>query len=241
MSGTSAEREHREALRRRLYRPGATEEDRRRFAQLAADPVPIADPRVPAAPVRRPARRLAVAATAAAALIAVVGLALTMRPATPTESASAAQPAEAQAVSTQEAVQADLVATTPDSPQATPVATTVAGVPTRLQRFHGRGSAVVAIDTREAQRADGTMLVMLTAASSDPMSWYATRASTGPDRAAYAQVVARSDDRFDPRDPPEYSICQYDGAPPTRLSVSDSGTGAWTLTIAFLPRRSLPY
>ena len=226
---------HLESLRRRLYRPDATTQDRRRFEELADAVEPVPAPSAPEAtrpdPARRRSRTLVVLAAVAAGAVAV--LLVTNRP-SPAPQDLPTNPAAQAAVGASE-IRAELVALQPDAPTATEVRTRLGGVRTRLQRFEGAGRTVVAIDTSGAQQVNGTLLVMLTAMSADAVGWSATRPTRQPGHSQYVEVVASG--TADPVDAsPAYGMHAYDGSPPSRLLISAPDGDRWTLTIAFLPR-----
>ena len=224
---------HLEALRRRLYQPDASDDDRRRFTALdtAVAPAPPQDEEQPAPPHRllRPAVALAVVAAMGAVLL------VSNRPDASTSPSPAVSEAVHAVIAGSE-IRRELVVPQPDAPRATSIPTSLAGVQTRLQRFDGRGSAVVTIDTSDAQQVNGTLLVMLRATPERTVEWAATRPTRQPGHSQYVEVVATGV-ADGPDSLPAYGMHVYDGSPPSRLMVQDRGSGTWTLTVAFLPRR----
>ncbi len=226
---TGADPAEREALRRSLYRPGATDEDRRRYAALA--PVVEQQPQDPPPTLPRRPRWPAAALLAGVAAACVAALLLGRGEAPAPEVAETVRPADV----TGTEVRAALVVPRPDAPRPTPIATSLAGVDTRLQRFHGRGPTALAIDTSTAQRQNGTLLVMMSSPAAGRVHWYATRPARQPGHAGWAEVVA-SGDADGTAVEPAYSVLVYDGSPPSRLAVKAPTGSRWTLTVAFLPR-----
>ena len=225
-----------EALRRRLYQPDASDDDRREFAALEPPPAARPDSDDAPAPARRRALQVPGIALAGVVAVAAALVLLSEPPQQPAARATPSASAEQQVVTGSE-VPVALVALATDAPTPTAIPTRLASLPTRLQRFHGAGGTVVAIDTTTAQQVDGTLLVMITATHARPVHWYATRPTRQPGHSQYAEVVA-SGVSDGPAAQPAYGSHTYDGSPPSRLVVEDPGPGTWTLTVAFLPRDS---
>lgn len=220
------EDEHLDVLRRRLYRPDATAEDRERYDELRAravpDPVPLADPTSdeplpPAPPSRRRPVRTAAAVVGVLALGAVAAVLSIPPAATPSADRSPAATRVPR----------------PDPSQPTPVAVSVGGVATTAQRFHGRGPAVVPLITGSAPPNGGRLVVVLTSDEVAPLGWTAARWGSIGSGPSTPQVLASS-----PRQQrsglgrPETT--EYGGDPPADIAVSDPGSHAWTLTVLIL-------
>jgi hypothetical protein len=215
-----------DALRRRLYREGATEEDvlryaERRDAQLVAEegPAPAQSP-----PRRRGLRVGAAAAALVAVLIGVVAIGRPGGPLAPTRPTASSTRASGVDIG-----DGQVLSARPD-PVAGPeyVATSVAGFATIGQRFSGTGAAVVRLDVRTASFDGGRILVSLSPSGDSPAAWRALRSSG----TASVQVVARSTGSG--REPdPSSSVFLYRAAPPTRVFVDVEDGVAWTLLVGF--------
>lgn len=219
-----------EALRRRLYAPEATEEDRRRYAVVAPPvrdvrPVPRRRPRVPVAVV-----------LVAAVLVAVGGAALTGRLARP--DATDAPRANTTAAP---------IAAPTAAPSAAPTRSAISGpverVPVRIdgvaavgQRLRGEGQAVVPIDTSSASFRGGSVAVVLSSADGRPMGWEVRGLVTRQDWSSYQQVIGRSAGA-DRRGVPAAETTPYTGAPPLWIAVEAPAGAIWTLTIALTSRK----
>ncbi|MGT2427139.1 hypothetical protein [Amnibacterium kyonggiense] len=224
------EAEDLDALRRRIYRPDATEADRRAYGALLArldeaamteaPPGPVPDP-VPG-PAGRPARRVVIAAAGVAVVVLLVGAVLTAREAArpPTTAPSAVS------------MWAGAAAPTPASIPAS-VSLDRGGVRIAAQRTLGGGSAILPLRLDTAPTDGGRLLVRLTSSDPSPIGWLAERPRPGSHDAGAVQVVAT--------DPPALrqgragpTIARWSGPPPTQLVVrAPEGTG-WSITVAFM-------
>ena len=230
---TGADPAEREALRRSLYRPGDTEDDQRRFAALGSStptpkPADAGSEIEATVPVRR--RRGPVAGLAAVAALGVVALLLGRGGDEPAADPGPDTTAQQQVTGAE--IRSALLVPPSDAPRPTPIATSLGGVDTGLQRFQGRSGTVVPVDVAEAQRQDGTLLVMMASPEGDRVHWTATRPSRRP---GFSEVVAGGDADASGTQP-AYSVLIYDGSPPTRVAVEAPAGTPWTLTVAFLPR-----
>lgn len=211
-----------EALRRRLYAPEATEEDRRRYAAAApavqaVRPVPRRRPRVPIAVV-----------VLAAVLVAAGGAALTGRLARPDAT---------------DAPRAIVTAAPSSAPTPPVISGPVEQVPVRIdgvaavgQRLRGEGQAVVPIDTSSASFRGGSVSVVLASADGRPMGWEVRGLVTRQDWSSYQQVIGRSAGA-DRRGDPTAVTTPYTGAPPLWVAVEAPAGAIWTLTVALTSRK----
>lgn len=229
-----------ESLRRRLYRADATDADRRRFAELqqalARTEAEAVEP-ASSAP-RRPFRPL-VAAALAVVLIAAGALSLLPGRTSPSAASSGrvVQDLRTGAL-VQDADEGAAVPAERDTTAPSPLGLSVDGVSIAAQRFRGAGSAIISIDTAAAAPDGGSLVVVLTSSGSGSISWQAVRPATRENQASYEQVIAMSDPGG--RGAPPSSTSTYDGDPPTRIVVQQTGTAPWALTVAFPPTLSAP-
>lgn len=218
----SEEHEH---LRRRLYRPGATEHDRRAYERLAGpqdEPLVLERP-VPARIPRRGSRWRLLAAGCGVAVVALGVVA-----AHDVRSAPAAlDPARASAP----AWDGSAPATPAAFPE--PVLLEHGGARIAAQQTSGGGSAVVPLRLETAPAEGGRLLVRLTSSDPSPVGWRAERPTADPDDAAALETVA--EERPALRDAGAVSDdVPLIGRPPTEIVVrAPVGTG-WHLTVAFL-------
>ena len=204
-----------EALRRRLYRPDASEEDRARYARLTGttEPEPDASP----ARTRRRVPRGAVA-VAVAVVLALGAAVLVVR------SIGVPAPASAQ-----------LAAAPTPTPRATlrssRVAVSIDGLPTTGQRVAGTGSAEVVLDLGDAT-SEGRFTVLLSSADERPVGWRAVTLVTRRDWTSYRRVMAAGParDRMDATRPDTASAA---GSLPMWVDVQAPADAAWSLTVAF--------
>lgn len=209
-----------EALRRRLYAPEATEEDRRRYAVVApavrdVRPAPRRRPRVPVAVV-----------VVAAVLVAAGGAALTGRLARSDVTDPPRAIAERTAAPTQPVF----------SGPAERVPVRIDGVAATGQRLRGEGQAVVPIDTSSASFRGGSVAVVLSSADGRPMGWEVRALVTRQDWSSYQQVIGRSAGA-DRRGVQTAVTTPYTGAPPLWVAVEAPAGAIWTLTVAFTNRK----
>lgn len=239
MSGATRHAEAQErvdALRRRLYRSDATEEDLRRYlAERDADSTVEPTTRQEAAAPRR--RRLLLPALVLIALVASgTGLALTPQhpttPPTPSARAAAPDAAFASVVAVAGTLAAD-----PASPAVrrhVSRRTTADGGTVLSQRFDGSGATVVPLDLTTAPFDGGRAVVMLTTSRRGPDGWRAVRVRTRRDWSSYAEVVARGPSTDD-AGIPFATIAPYDGSPPGWIAVDAARDVRWRLEVMFLP------
>lgn len=206
----------REALRRRLYRPGATEEDRLRYAQLLPSEPP-APPTARAATPRRRRAALPFALGAAVLLVLGGGLLVVHGLAAPEVPVVTAQPA---------AVARRILPTQG-------VVAPIDGALRPALRVEGNGSAVVALDVTGASFDGGRLAVVLSATDHRPVGWTAAVLETRRDWTSYRRVVAArpARDRFEST---RADDMDYRGAPPRWITVQAPADTVWTLTVAFV-------
>lgn len=215
-----------DALRARLYRPGATAEDLRRYeaarAALSPDLEPEPEPEPDAAegkPTPAPhryRRRLLGGLLAAAVLTGVVvarGLNATPSPATTPHAAPS--PAD------------DLLHWHPEHP--------VAGVRLAdspgVQQFHGRGAGAAQLEARGLPGSEGRLEILLTVADDAPVLWTATRVDRGPGSIVNVRVLAEHNGMQRRAVPVPVSFL-YAGGPPTEVHVQVPNGVAWGLVVA---------
>lgn len=237
-----------DALRRRLYRAGASAEDVARYrALLAAQPGP--HPTEPRTAGRPSARRALAARAAVLALIGGLALAaLTLRapgprgeavttpaPRRPAPSAVAlAVPASARTafVSRLEAGRGAGVADWfEDHPESRPAqVTTLSRAAT--EEHHGTGSAEVLLEPSALADRGGRMTVIVTLADDGVVRWRALRTAERTDHSPYAQEVAV---RRTPQTAglPISATVVYAGDAPARLRVEAASGLPWDVVVVF--------
>ena len=214
-----------EALRRRLYAPGASEEDRRRYA--AAAPAAGADATAPTPAGPRPAARrrrraplvlLAVVVVAAGGALAA-GRFAPVRTAAPTPSAvrSTAVPTSGVVSGTAQRIPVD-----------------VSGYATVAQKLQGLGEARVPLDTTAAPSGRGPLVVVLTSTDRRPIGWWALRFGHVGD-ARTVPVVIGSGAPKARTGVPTVESSDWTGAPPQTVAVRAAAGVPWTLTVAMVP------
>jgi hypothetical protein len=215
-----------EALRRRLYAPGASEEDRRRYA--AAVPATRADTTAPAPGGPRPAARrrgrvplvlLAVVVVVAAGGALAAGRFAPVRTAAPTPSAvrSTADPSSGIVSGTAQRVPVD-----------------VSGYATVAQKLQGLGEARVPLDTTAAPRGGGRLVVVLTSTDRRPIGWWALRFGHVGDARTVPVVIGSGAPK--PRTGvPMVESTLWAGGPPQSVAVRAAPGVPWTLTVAMVP------
>ncbi|MFD1722084.1 hypothetical protein [Amnibacterium endophyticum] len=212
-----------DALRRRLYRPDASDADRARYDALRSrlETRPSTTAEAPA-PRPRPSRRVLLGSALVGALLVVAAV---------LSATTAPEPAP-----TDSRLPSSVVTPpAPDPAQATPVAVQVAGEGGAVtgQRFHGVGPAVVPLITGEAPLTGGRLVVVLTADSASPLGWTALDPRSIGSGPSTPRVVASSPSR--PRSgigTPETAT--YDGAPPPQIAIDARDRTAWELTVLLL-------
>ena len=204
-----SEAQQAEALRRRLYRPDASEEDRLRYA-ASVEPEPA---QVPEAPRRRAGRTPVVLVTLATLVVAATGIAAVhagTRPASRPLAATSAAPRP-----------------TTSAPS---LVLTVNGATETAQPIRGTGSATVALDVSAISLSGGTISVLLTAVDERPVGWRALALETRRDWSEYTRVVESSParDRLAATRP---DVLDYTGDPPRWIRVQAAADAKWRLTV----------
>jgi hypothetical protein len=213
-----------EALRRRLYAPGASEEDRRRYAAAAPAGRTVEVASAPGGP--RPAARrrrraplvlLAVVVVVAAGGALAAGRFAPVRTAAPTPSAVRSTAPSSGIVS--------------GTAQRIPI--DASGYATVAQRLQGLGEARVPLDTTAAPRARGRLVVLVTSTDRRPIGWWALRfGHVGETRPT---VVVGSGETRARSGVPEVEWSDYTSEPPQAVVVRAPAGVPWTLTTAFVP------
>lgn len=193
-----------EALRRRLYRPGATEEDRRRYA-TAVPPEP--EP-APEAPPRRANRGSVVLAALVTVVVAASGIAVAHAATRP-----AARP---------------IATATPRATASIPALDLAVGAETPV---HGTGTRTVALDVTAVSLSGGAFTVLLSAADERPSGWRAIRLESRRDWSEYPQVM-RSSPARDRRGATRPDVFEYRGDAPRWIQVQAASDQAWTLSVS---------
>lgn len=223
-----------DALRRGLYRRGATDEDVRRFADLRdairAEVGPD-DVVTGPAPRRRPRPALLVGGAVVAAGALTTGLLLT---AGPGRTPVAGRTAVLEQTVTQGGwrVSIDGPGGIPAEP-ATEAAVPVDGRPVSGQVWHGRGADLVPIDTSSAPTDAGRVVVVLTPSGRAATGWQAVRPGSDDAEAGDEAVIATGTQPGGSSTVTPSSI-EYRGTPPSRIRVFAGAAVRWTLTVAFL-------
>lgn len=205
-----------DALRARLYRPGATAEDLRRYeaARAAASPGP---PVVEPDPGPRPRRHRLLAAVLVCGLLVGVVAARQL---------SAAPSPSAEPRATPSPVD-DLLRWHPEHP--------VAGVrlvdSPAVQQFHGRGAGAAQLEAHGLPGSEGRLEILLTVADDAPVLWTATRVDRGPGSIVDVRVLAEHDGMQRRAVPVPVSFL-YAGGPPTEVHVQVPNGVAWGLVVA---------
>jgi hypothetical protein len=203
--------DEREALRRRLYRPGASDEDRARYARLVQEPEPAETPEPP----RR--RRVPQVAVASAVVLALAVTVLIGRSVTAPERA---------------------VADLPPAPTASTilpsqrVAVSIDGLATTGVRVHGSGTVQVPVDVDGASFQGGRFSVLLSSSDDRPAGWRAVTLETRRDWSSYQRPIAASPAR-DRLGASRADEVAYAGTPPRWITVQAPADAVWSLTIAF--------
>ncbi len=201
-----------EALRRRLYRPDASEADRQRYSALVGpEPEPVVE-----APARAPHRAPVVLVALVTAVVAVSGVAV----------AHAASRPETKPVA---------VVTPP--PRTTPppaVVLTVGRTSGPAKSVHGTGSATVALDVSAVTVASGRFAVLVSARDERPVGWKALGLQTRRDWSSYRKVLGTSPAR-DRLDATRADSLAYRDDPPRWIDVQAAADASWTLTVVAGP------
>lgn len=204
-----------EALRRRLYRPDASEADRLRYAALVGpDPEPAAE--APDRPARRARRAPVVLVALVTAVVAVSGVAV----------ARAASRPEAEPVAV----------VTPAAPTATPATPVlvVGRTAGAARSLHGTGSATVALDVSAVPMDSGSFAVLVSAADERPVGWTALGLQTRRDWSSYRKVLGASPAR-NRLAATRTDTLAYRDDPPRWIHVQAAADASWTLTVTVGP------
>lgn len=205
-----------EALRRRLYRADASEEDQARYALLTRDAAPVPAPSRP--PLRRRVPRIVIPAAVVVGLAATVLIGRSV--------ATSARPvAEVRPTAT---------ATATASPE---VAVATIDLAEPGKEIRGTGSAEVPVDVAYAAFG-GRFSVLLSSPDARPLGWTARTLETRRDWSSYRKVIASSPTR-DRLDATRGDVAAYVGTPPMWITVQAPADTTWTLTIAFGDATSL--
>jgi hypothetical protein len=200
------------ALRARLYRPGATADDLRRYEAALALPE-AEEPDAPTAPARPRSRRRRVLVAVAAAGLLVAGV-----PTARWLGASSPSPAATPAPAALEWY--------PDGPVRT---VRLTGDP-EVQQFQGRGAGTAALQSDRLPSSEGRLEVVLTVAGSAPVRWTATRVDEGPGSIVTLRVLG---ERSAPQTGgvPVPVAFFYAGGPPTAVHVQVPEGLGWSLVV----------
>ena len=200
-----------ESLRRRLYRPDASDDDRARYARLVQEAEPEA---APGPPPRRRVPRVAMASAV------VLGLAVTVL--------------IGRSVAAPERAVADL----PPAPTASTilpserVAVSIDGLATTGVRVHGSGTVDVPVDVDGASYQGGRFSVQLSSSDERPVGWRAVAMETRADWSSYRRPIAAGPAR-DRLAATRADEVTYRGSPPRWITVQAPADAVWSLTIAF--------
>ena len=205
-----------EALRRRLYRAEASEEDQARYALLTRDAAPVPVPRRP--PLKRRVPRVAVAAAVVVGLAATVLIGRSV--------ATSARPAAE--------LRPTATATATASPE---VAVATTGLAEPGKEVHGTGSAEVPVDVAYAAFG-GRFSVLLSGTDSRSLGWTARTLETRRDWSSYRKLIA-SGAAEDREGATHADVAAYVGSPPMWITVQAPADATWTLTIVFGDATSL--
>ncbi len=219
-----------DALRHRLYRADASEEDVRRY--LAAQPEPVAPaedlPGQPLATMSGVRRRALLGVMAgAAALAAVAALISTDRGAPAVTASSPAPAADVRDIGEGRTLAVE------EGTVSAPVraATSVHGVAAVGLRYEGRGNAVVAFDPPTGAIDGGRMKVALSTSGTAPVAWRALLIVLRGDGRSYPAVLARGR-TGEPRGTADPTTFIYPTGPPSRIAVEAPAGSAWSLLVA---------
>ena len=211
-----------DALRARLYRPGATAEDLRRYeaARAEASPEPVAVVAASAAervPAPHPRRRRLLGAVLAVAVLTggVVARQLSAAPSPSATPHASPEPVD------------DLLHWHPEQP------VTGARLPhsPAAQQFHGRGAGAAQLEAPGLPETEGRLEILLTVADDAPVLWTATRVDRGPGSIVNVRVLAEHNGMQRQAVPVPVSFL-YAGGPPTEVHVQVPNGVAWSLVVA---------
>lgn len=228
---------HLDALRRRLYRPDATDADLREYLaeRVAATPGPEQEA---AEPPPRPSHRVPLilagvgAAVVAVVVVGAVGLRQaedTALPAVPTAAASSA-PTAAPSEAVVDVGDGQVLTLDGVAPTRTAVGTTVRDRRVIGRRFEGRGNAVVRLDPPVGSWDGGRVSVQMTSNGPSPVAWRALLRVTRTDWTTYPVVLARGlvPEQSGAAVP---STFLYPRNPPTEIAVAAGRDVPWTLVV----------
>lgn len=219
-------------LRRRVYGPDASDEDRREYAALLQPPdEPEHEPEherrdaAPPSPASARPRRGLPILIGASGLVLVVGLgvtsAITARDDAPTTEATTS-------TTSIWSGSADPTA----APLPTPATLSLQRGTVRAQATSGGGSAVIPLLLDGAPRFGGTLVVSVSSSDPAPVGWIAQRhRGVANDTGGLERVAASPPALRQGAASP--TVVSYTGAPPTQITVrAPVGTG-WSITVAF--------
>jgi len=213
-----------DALRARLYRPGATAEDLRRYEAARAASAPEPDRPEPGrleaqpVPVLHARRRRRVLGALLVVLVltgGVVSRQLSAAPSPATTPHAAPSPVD------------DLLHWHPEHPVS---GVRLVGSPAG-QQFHGRGAGAAQLEARGLPGSEGRLEILLTVADDAPVLWTATRVDRGPGSIVAVRVLAQHDGMQRRAVPVPVSFL-YAGGPPTEVHVQVPNGVAWGLVVA---------
>ncbi|MFD1722089.1 hypothetical protein [Amnibacterium endophyticum] len=217
-------------LRRRLYRPGAGEEDVRRYVAARPDPTEDPEPADEVAAPRRPwsRRGTAAALVAVGAGLLAVAAALVAPPGGAAPAPSASAPPRPLLVDVGEGRAID-VARGSESPPAV-VFTELQGTPVLGRRVEGRGTAVVALGASE-DATGGRAVVAVATDVGARVTWRALLDVERPDWTSSVTVLARGR-AASPGDDVRPTAFTWEDRSPTRIAVVAPVGVRWALVYA---------
>ena len=202
-----------EALRRRLYGPDASAEDRARYALLTHADEPEA---APAPTVRRRRRAPGLVLTAGVLVVLVASIGIVRSIAAPTKAVAELPPAPT----------ASAILPTQR------VAVSVNGTDTTGLRVEGNGTAEVVLGVADASFEGGAFTVLLTSSDERPIGWKAITIETRQDWSNFRRSIAASPAR-DRLGATRADEARYSSTPPRWIDVQAPTDAVWTLTVAF--------
>lgn len=214
-----------DALRRRLYRPGATDEDLRAYE--AARPLETAEEaEEPALSPRGRHRRLVVVA-AVAGVLAVLVAGVLLRPAAEPARPVAARPSPV-LLDIGDGASLDVAAGS--ASRATAVVTAVDGTPVIGRRVEGRGNAVVDLDP-DRSAAGGRAVIAVASAGTARVTWRVLLDVLHPDWSASVFVLAQGRAEGEGDAVPATTFT-FAARPPTRIAVQAPDGVRWAVVYA---------
>lgn len=213
-------------LRRRLYRPGAGDEDVRRYEAVRPSAGTSAPEAEPAAPARSPVRARVVGALLVVVAVAAFALAAGPRPVATTPAPSTTARAELRDIGRGTAV--DVRRGSQSSPEA--VVTQLDGTPMLGRRVDGRGTAIVVLGpAADAER--GRAVVAVSTGGGAAVTWRALLDVVRRDWTTDATVVAEGR-ASSPGRAVRPDAFSWTGGPPTRIAVIAPAGVRWSLVYA---------